>query len=191
MIAAMAVRYGEPHRRTFEIDATAKELARIRSSQTEGRNHDVTLYIRKDDLLVVIAKHVYPPALYRAPSGGLKPGEDFETGINREIAEETGCRIALKRFLLQTDVWFRHKDDHVFWRSFVFVADYVDGDFQYTDHHEILEVHLAAWDDFEAFGRTMRTMEFGGLHYRAALHETVVELMTDENLAGPTRRDTH
>ena len=191
MIAAMVARYGPPHRRKFELETNARELARIRSSQTHGRNHDVTLYIRKGEQLVVIAKHIYPPDLYRAPSGGLKPGEDFETGINREIAEETGCRIERKRFLLQTDVWFNHEGDQVYWRSFVFLADYVDGDFQYTDHDEILEVHLAGWDEFDAFGRTMRTMEFGGLHYRAALHETVVELMIDENLSGPKRGDAH
>jgi 8-oxo-dGTP pyrophosphatase MutT (NUDIX family) len=177
MIAAMAARYGEPHRRRFDINVTAKELARIRSSQRDGRNHDVTLYIRKGDQLIVMAKHVYPPDLYRAPSGGIKPGEDFEAGINREVAEETGCLIALDKFLMQTDVWFHHEGDSLYWRSFVFTADYVEGDFNYTDFHEIRQVRLARWDEFESFGRIMRSTDLGGLHYRAALHEAVVELL--------------
>ena len=177
MIAGMSAKYGRPHRRSFDIETTAEEVARIRASQVEGRDHDVTVYIRKDDQVVVIAKHSHPPGLYRAPSGGLHDGEDFETGMNREVAEETGCRIKLVRFLLQTDVRFRHGEENVYWRSFVFLADFAGGDFNFTDHLEIREVRLAAWSEFETFGRVMRATNIGGLLYRAALHEAVVEVM--------------
>jgi 8-oxo-dGTP pyrophosphatase MutT (NUDIX family) len=129
---------------------------------------------------VVIAKHFYPPGLYRAPSGGLHPGEDFETGIAREVGEETGCSVVLDKFLLRTAVTFSHEHGNVFWRSFVFLADYKSGDFRHTDTYEIREVRLADWSEFESFGRIMRTMEVGGLHYRAALHETVVELLSEK-----------
>ncbi|MCX6836010.1 MAG: NUDIX hydrolase [candidate division Zixibacteria bacterium] len=178
MIARMADRYGRPHRREFRFDVPQREVDRIRSSQKSGRNHDVTLYIRKDNQIVVIAKHFYPPGLYRAPSGGLHPGEDFETGIAREVSEETGCSITLDKFLLQTSVTFGNDHDSVFWRSFVVLADYQSGDFQFTDTHEIREVRLADWSEFESFGRIMREMNIGGLRYRAALHETVVELLS-------------
>jgi len=177
MIARMAREYGRPHEVSYRFEVTDRELRRIRSSQKQGRNHDVTLYIRKGDQLVVIAKHMYPPDLYRSPSGGLNPGESFEVGIAREVAEETGCRIRLDRFLLQTSVDFVHGDDSLFWRSFVFMADYVDGDLKFTDHHEIRSVRMADWSDFESYGRIMRQTDIGGLHYRAALHETVVELL--------------
>ena len=180
MIVSMAARYGRPHEREFRFEATAAELVRIRSSQKEGRNHDVTLYIRKGDQLVVIAKHMYPPDLYRAPSGGLKPGEPFETGIAREMSEETGCEIELERFLLRTAVNFSHGSDSLFWRSFLFLAVYKSGDFKYTDHDEIRAVRLADWSEFEMFGRIMRASDIGGLHYRAALHETVVALIAAE-----------
>lgn len=180
MIAGMAARYGEPYERSYHLDVTAKEVARIRSSQKDGRNHDVTLYVSKGNNLLVMAKHIYPPGLYRAPSGGLKPGESFEDGIAREIAEELGCRIALDRFLLRTAARFRHDSEWVDWRSFIFLAHYVEGDFNYTDHHEIREVASVPWSDFEKFGRMMRATDLGGLHYRALLHETVVELLRAE-----------
>ncbi len=180
MIESMATRYGRPHEREFRFDVTAAELARIRSSQKEGRNHDVTLYIRKGAQLVLIAKHMYPPDLFRAPSGGLGPGESFETGIAREMAEETGCVIKLERFLLRTAVDFCHGSDCLFWRSFLFLASYKRGDFKYTDHDEIREVRLADWSEFDEFSRIMRATDIGGLHYRAALHETVVELIAAE-----------
>ena len=87
MIAAMAEKYGTPADREFDFQVTRVELDRIRSSQKEGRNHDVTVYIRHGDRLVVIAKHMYPADLYRAPSGGLRPGEQFDVGLAREVAE--------------------------------------------------------------------------------------------------------
>ena len=177
MIADMVGRFGSPHEREFRFDVTRAELQRIRSSQKHGRDHDVTRYVQKDDRLVVIAKPFYPQGIYRAPSGGLNPGESFDDGINREVAEEIGCEIELERFLLRTSVDFVHETDVINWRSFVFMARYLRGDFDYTDHREIREVKVVDWGDFEDFSRWMRETDIGGLHYRAALHDTVVELL--------------
>lgn len=180
MVREMERQYGVPAFREFTIPSTSIELQRIRSSQKEGRNHDVTLYIEKDDKLIVIAKHPYPPGLFRAPSGGLHPGESFTEGINREAHEETGCKIEVLRFLLRTSVLFQtaeEKADVVKWRSFVFQAKYVSGDFSYTDHDEISAVRLADWSEFGKFGRIMRQSESAGLHYRAELHEVVAGLL--------------
>jgi ADP-ribose pyrophosphatase YjhB (NUDIX family) len=176
MIAAMAVRYGAPEKRTFRFAVTDHEYDRIRRSQRNGRNHDATLYVIKDGKVIVIAKHFYPPGLYRAPSGGLNPGESFDDGINREMAEEIGCVVGLDRFLLQTDVSFDRGGDTIRWRSFVFFAHYVGGTFDFTDKHEISEVRLAEWSEFDGFSRIMRSLDIGGLHYRAALHESVCEV---------------
>ncbi len=179
MIAEAAEQFGEPERVEFRINATPAELDRIKSSQRNGRNHDVTLYIHKDDRIVVIAKPMYPPGLYRAPSGGLKPGERIIDGIDREVAEETGCRIKVEKFLLRTDVSFvcdrvaSGGSESIYWRSFVFEARYVSGDFRFTDTDEISEVRLARLDEFEEFSRIMRSMQTGGLYYRADLHDKI------------------
>jgi len=177
MIAGMVERFGQPTVKQYRFEVTEEELHRIRSSQKHGRDHDVTMYVQKDDRLVVIAKPFYPQGIYRAPSGGLNPGESFDDGINREVGEELGCDIELERFLLRTSVDFVHDGDTIHWRSFVFMAQYIRGDFNYTDHHEIREVKIVDWSDFDNFGRWMRATDIGGLHYRAALHETVVELL--------------
>ncbi|MEW6051882.1 MAG: NUDIX hydrolase [Candidatus Zixiibacteriota bacterium] len=182
----METRYGVPAGRRFDIPCTQQELDRIRSSQRGQRDHDVTLYIRKGTKWVVIAKHAYPPGLYRSPSGGLHPGEDFETGIAREVSEETGCEVSIDRFLLKTSVRFFVGDSSVTssevrWRSFVFLTTYLRGDFNYTDHREIREVRLVDWSEFASFGKVMRTMGMGGLWYRAELHEAVAELLEAES----------
>lgn len=185
MIARMAEKFGQPERADYRIEVTSEELKRIRSSQKQGRNHDVTLYIHKDGRIVVIAKPMYPSGMYRAPSGGLNPGESIVEGIDREVAEETGCRIELERFLLHTDVTFVSTDatgdgiaNSISWRSLVFQARYLSGDFQFTDHEEIAEVRLATLDEFDDFSRIMRGTAIGGLHYRAMLHDTVKELLS-------------
>jgi 8-oxo-dGTP pyrophosphatase MutT (NUDIX family) len=186
MIREMELQFGVPAFKEYIIPTSLKEVTRITTSQKDGRNHDVTLYIMKNDKIVVIAKHFYPPGLFRAPSGGLHPGESFLSGINREVAEETGCEIMLRKFLLRTSINFQAmkngatgadqtKDVH--WRSFVFLADYLKGDFQFTDHDEIREVRLAGWHDFETYGNMMRQIGSGGFLYRAALHETILSLL--------------
>ena len=111
MIAEVIDHFGQPEQAEFRIKVSDEELNRIRSSQKGGRNHDVTLYIHKDGRIVVIAKPMYPPGMYRAPSGGLKPGESIIAGIDREVAEETGCRIEVERFVLRTNVTFVRADD--------------------------------------------------------------------------------
>ncbi len=245
MIREMEERFGIPETRNFRIECSISELQRIASSQKSGRNHDVTLYVQKGEQWIVIAKHPYPDGLFRSPSGGIHPGENFMTGIDREVAEELGCRVKIERFLLKTDVeFFRspkephplgnppfgpqrilygltsklrcskfvgripiyriprdpEQQDHslsqrpepkvltfdelrarfpdlIKWRSWVFLATYLDGDFNYTDHDEIREVKLVDWDQFAEYGKIMRQSDSGGLRYRADLHEAVAEIL--------------
>ncbi len=191
MIHRMVELYGVPVEKSFVVDCSLDEVNRIRASQRDGRDHDVTVYIRKENKVVVIAKHFYPPGLYRAPSGGIHLGEDFETGVRREMAEETGCEFRLDRFLLKTSVQFTFNPlidaysqsdrqglaDDVWWRSFVFLATFTGGDFKFTDTREIREVRLADWSEFATFSKIMLTLPRGGFRYRAALHEAVLEAM--------------
>ncbi len=177
MIDEIVSKYGKPNEATFRYDVSEKEHDLIKSSQKHGRNHDVTLYIRKDDKIAVIAKPFYPNGLYRAPSGGIHPGETFMDGLNREVGEEVGIKIAVDKFILRIAVTFVHEERIIEWRSFIFTADYISGDFSYTDKEEISEVRLAGWDEFKTFSKIMRRSDIGGLHYRAALHDKVAELI--------------
>lgn len=174
MLAGLVAKYGQPKEKTFEIATSRPEFDRIKGSQKHGRNHDFTLYVMKGKEVIVIAKPFYPAGMYRAPSGGLNPGEDAEIGMAREAIEETGCQITLSRFLLTTNVSFVCESDVIKWRSFVFRAEYSGGDFEWTDKREISEVRLARLDEFAGFSEIMRSTDIGGLHYRAALHDDVM-----------------
>ena len=179
MLAEIERQYGTPAERTFGVAVGRDEYDFIKSSQTDGRNHDVTLYITKGDKVIVNSKHFYPPDLYRAPSGGIQLGEDFHTGVFREVAEEIGCEVALERYIMRTSVAFVCGRDMIHWRSFVFLGRYISGDFDFTDHREIREVHVADWSEFEHYGRVMRESDKGGLHYRAAMHDEFMSLVAE------------
>ena len=176
-IQALKILYGTPKLASFEFKISNSEEKIIRASQKNGRMHDVTLYIVKDGQIIVIAKHFYPSDLFRAPSGGIEMGEDFIAGAKREALEETGCEIEIERFLLEISVNFIIMGDSIPWNSYVFQAKYLSGDFEFTDKHEIREVRMASLEEFEEFSKIMRESTIGGLHYRAALHDTVKPLL--------------
>jgi ADP-ribose pyrophosphatase YjhB (NUDIX family) len=178
MVDGMIAKYGRPEIAHFAYPLNEREYNLILRSLEKNRLHDFTLYVTHDDEYIVIAKHTYPPNLYRAPSGGLNPDEPFEIGIARESQEEIGCVIALDKFLIESKVRFTYKEASIDWTSYVFTAHYVSGDFQFTDHHEIREVHMAKLSEFEEYGRIMRSTDVGGFHYRAALHDEVLPLLT-------------
>lgn len=179
-IAELQDQFGTPAREKFLLPVAIDEYERIKTSQKGERSHDVTLYIVKDGRIVVIAKPFYPSGMYRAPSGGVEPGEDFVAGAKREALEETGCEIELERFLLISEVDFElvpRDGRKIEWTSYVFQARYAGGDFDFTDKREIKEVKLAQLSEFERFSEIMRGMPIGGLHYRAALHDSVKKLL--------------
>lgn len=175
-IEGMAALYGRPVVRRFRIESTLAELDKIRKSQRDGRNHDVTVYVRKGGLYAVISKHVYPPGLFRAMSGGVHRDEAIEDGLRREVREELGCDIKIVRFLMRTEVDFVSEDDIIHWRSLVFLADWVKGDFAFTDTREIREVALVPLSKFREFREKMLGRS-SGLRYRAELHDAVEPLL--------------
>lgn len=177
-IQEAADRYGYPPVIRMVAPVDIREFEFIRSTQHFGRAHDVTMFIFKNHHLVVIAKHHYPPGLYRPPSGAVRPGESLIDGALREAYEETGCKIELTRFILQVNAVFTDGFREIPWRSHVFTARYLCGDLMPIDTHEIREVSLATVEDFARFKEIIRTdISSGGLNYRARLHDEVLRLL--------------
>jgi 8-oxo-dGTP pyrophosphatase MutT (NUDIX family) len=171
------LQYGRPARWRHVQPVAAPELRMIRSSQIDGRAHDITLYIENAGRIAVTAKHDYPPGLYRAPSGGLHAGETLEQGARREAIEETGLSIELTSYILCAEVVFEHDTENLRWTTHVFSATTSGGVLAHTDHREIREARWARPDEFIGFDRLMNESPSGGLRYRAALHGEVVRLL--------------
>jgi 8-oxo-dGTP pyrophosphatase MutT (NUDIX family) len=166
--------FGTPDILSITEPAEQPEVDRIRRSMKRGRAHDITLFIKKDDGYIFIAKAFYPPGLFRAPSGGVHPDESFIDGAKREALEETGVEVELQRYILRIQACFKSENDHVDWTSHIFTASHLRGEIDPQDTYEISAARLVHLDEIPAFRTLMLQSNNAGLRYRAYL--------TDESL---------
>ncbi len=167
----MEMLYGKPDCLSTTQKMTAGELGVVRASMKEGRAHDITLYIKKGDGYIFIAKPFYPPGLFRAPAGGVRRGEDFESGAKREALEETGVDIELGKYILRINVRFQSPEKSIDWTSHIFTAQYRSGEIKPLDKEEIREAKVIHLHEIPRLKEMMLNSGSGGLIYRAYLTE--------------------
>ncbi len=189
-IAEIERKYGSPSEIHLAYEMTAREFEMVRGSQKHGRAHDVTFFIIRGNQIVVIKKPMYPPGAYRAPSGGISPGERFEDGVTREAYEETGLEIDLESYLFRFRVKFTCEQDTIDWTTHVFSATATGGRLEPIDTHEIDEARLASVGELagsirEALIRSGST----GVRYRAELNDIVVEKLIEQGRISPRDQD--
>ena len=174
-VLRMEGRYGKPAEDRMAFQMGEREWRLLRRSQSSGRAHDVTVYVLAEGMLAAIAKHPYPPGIFRAPSGGVLPGESMEEGIAREMMEEMGLEIRLLRYLLRVFVDFSRSGEVVHWTTHVFTASPRSRELAPQDLREIRE---ARWITLEEAGgrirETLLSSPSAGLRYRAMLHDRVM-----------------
>jgi 8-oxo-dGTP pyrophosphatase MutT (NUDIX family) len=175
MFPVIEEKYGIPRQLTMSFPMNPAEFDMLKESMHDGRDSDVTLFIFKEDKLIVIAKPWYPEGMYRAPSGGIKPGEDLELTAKREAYEETGVEIKLVKYLLRIVVTFTCGQASEEWTSHVFTAKYLSGEPHPVDTKEIKKVHLLSLEELGDLKEMLLKQNSGGLHYRAALTEAVIK----------------
>ena len=168
-------KYGTPRELTMSFPMKSAEFEMLKGSMGDGRNSDVTLFIFKDDKVIVIAKPWYPEGLYRAPSGGIKPGEDLELSAKREAYEETGVEIELEKYLLRIHVSFTCSGASEKWTSHMLTARYLSGEPHPIDTKEIKKVALLSLQELSGLRKRLLEQDSGGLHYRAALTEEAIK----------------
>ncbi len=175
MFEEIEKKYGTPRKLTMTFSMKPGEFDMLQNSMRDGRNSDVTLFIFKGDKVIVIAKPWYPEGLYRAPSGGIKPGEDLELSAKRESLEETGTEIKLLKYILRINVTFICDEKKTRWTSHVFTARYLRGKLQPIDKEEIKRVTLLSLEELSSLKEKLLAQGSGGLSYRAALTEIAIE----------------
>lgn len=176
-------KYGEPQLFTFSADFLDFECELVKRSAAKGRNHDITCFIRKDDQYVVIQKHQYAQTgIYRAPSGGAHPNEDLEAAAEREMYEETGLKVDLKKFVMDVRLEVKCPEETIPWRSLVFLAEAVDGNMEIIDDYEIYNVRLMSREDMlGSVDELMVESGWGGFEYRSFLTRTFFETLDELN----------
>jgi 8-oxo-dGTP pyrophosphatase MutT (NUDIX family) len=184
-IACLKEKYGEPANYEFKADFLDFECKLVERTESKGRLHDITCFIRRNDgKYVVIQKPQYAhTSIYRAPSGGAHRGEPLEKAAIREMHEETGLTIKLTHFVLDLhlDVVCKHRT--IPWRSLVFLAEPLNGVMRQIDTREIYDVTVMTRE--QLVGEVAHLMEnsgWGGFKYRAFLTRTFFNRIDELNI---------
>ena len=176
LLAPIRARYGEPAVLRWEGEVSDPELALI--TYSPGRRHDVTLFVFNGDRLALIRKPHFAPGVWRTPGGGVKAGEDFVAGIEREGLEELGAAIALERYLVRAEAVFRFADQAVPWQTHVFSAT---TGAETLDPLDTDEIAGARWGTSEELAGPIRERLLKTGHslwrYRVALHDAALRAL--------------
>lgn len=180
VLARAEAELGRPvvHTWRYPIGPAEMEMV-VSSTRGQRRLHDVTLFIfNPAGRLALIRKHNYPPGIWRAPGGGVAPGEELAVGAAREAWEETGLSVRITRYLLRVHVTFTCGERVQPWATHVLLAE-AEGEPSIRDPKEISAV---AWGSLEELcgpiADAMLATPRGLFTYRAALHRAVAKLLT-------------
>ena len=174
LLAPLRERYGEPAPMEWVGEVSEREH-RI-ATYNPRRTHDVTLFILDPtERIALIRKHPFPPDIWRPPGGGVKPGEDFVRAVKREALEETGLRVELERYLVETRARFLYGETTLDWRTHVFLARTPDEELEVRDTEEIAEARWGTLDELAGPLRE-RLLATGRAfwRYRVALHDAAL-----------------
>jgi 8-oxo-dGTP pyrophosphatase MutT (NUDIX family) len=176
VLAPLRARYGEPV--TLEWEGEISEREHSLATYNPDRAHDVTLFIFNRERLALIRKHGFEPGIWRPPGGGIKPGEEFAAGVQREALEETGLRVELQRYLIDATAHFVYVPHDVPWRTHIFLATTEDDVLAPRDTEEI---QAARWGTLPELSGPLRVrlLSTGRAfwRYRVALHDAAADAL--------------
>jgi ADP-ribose pyrophosphatase YjhB (NUDIX family) len=177
MLAPLRERYGEPA--TLEWEGEISEREHGLATYDPRRRHDVTLFIFNGDRLALIRKPHFEEGVWRPPGGGVKRGEDFVAGVEREALEETGVRVELQQYLVNASARFVYGADEVAWRTHVFLATTGDARLEPRDTEEI---QAARWGTLQELSGPLRERLLATgrafWRYRVALHDAATAALS-------------
>ena len=172
-------KFGCPREMHLSQEIGAGEMKIVRASRRRSRSHDVTLFIfNAEGNLAVVRKPFYPSGAFRAPSGGVRPGEDFEAGAKREALEETGLEIEILHYVLKVSAHFISHGHEEPWTSYVLIARATGGELRPIDTEEIEDAKWVSPEDLQTCIRqTLLGTGWGLFQYRVNLTDETMRLI--------------
>jgi len=133
-IVALGQRYGSPKRILCRLPS-------IEFPPVSERAHgEVCMAIlRPRGRFLLHTKRSYPNAVMRLPSGGIKPGEDIEHALKREIWEETNLECTIDRFVAVLQ--YEDASARASFRTNLFLVREISGVLRSNDPTE----HITEW----------------------------------------------
>jgi 8-oxo-dGTP pyrophosphatase MutT (NUDIX family) len=205
-IAALGARYGQPRRVTADLDGW-----QFSPLTMDDRYGEVCMVVRRPNGRLISAKKTfYPPGAFRLLTGGVGHGEPIAAALLREVAEETGLDVLVRRFLAVIEYssekmrdWRLGIDNRaaisnlqspasITFATFAFLLDEIGGTLQAHDPGEQIEAFRELEPaDLPALAATLESLpdaidrEIDGSwrdwgRYRAVGHRVVYQTLSDE-----------
>jgi 8-oxo-dGTP pyrophosphatase MutT (NUDIX family) len=181
VLAKLRKKYGSFEEHHVDVSATTPgPLMQMLHSMIKKNN-------RRGEVIMVIpdetgriwlhTKSFYPEGTFRLMTGGLKPHERPHTALKREVYEETGFKVKIKRCLAVITYTLTGAEGSIPFVSYVFLTTPGQGQPQPTDPGEDIAGFIAATPtDVGLIGQTLTELsgQFGewGV-FRAVGHRVV------------------
>ncbi len=157
-LQALSEKYGQPICRRYEIE-TDPYMRTYRGRQDQNWRGEVVFAIRQmNGEILLHTKHRYETPIFRLPSGRIEQGETVERALLREIAEETGQIVRVKRFLGVLDCHFVNEDSVVPFVSYIFYVESMTPKLCPTDTEEVSGFKTVPAQDLDAVAQTLRNL---------------------------------
>ncbi len=179
-VGELAQRFGAPVRRVFNLQAD-EYIRSYRWRADSDRRAEVVFAIQDPaGRIWVHAKAHYPGHIFRLPSGGIEWQENVYEALLREVAEETGLAVVVKRFVGLIEYRFHHSGSTVKFASYVFhllcgsQAPCLPDDGEISQFRPILPFQLL---QLSADMRNMVGDRRGWGEWRALAHDLVYDVL--------------
>ncbi len=140
-LMALAARYGTPHR----VHAVLERVD-VAPFDAPDRVGEVCMVIRRPTgQLITARKRYYPPDAFRLLTGGIGHGEPIGQALLREVDEETGLEVLVRRFLAQITYATRAEPDRVRFTTYALLLDEVGGTLAPRDPAEQIDRYGLVW----------------------------------------------
>ncbi len=180
-LEALAKRYGQPLCRHFCIETDAY-MREYRGQKDPDRRGEVVFAIRQmNGEILLHTKHRYETPIYRLPTGGIERDEPIEDALFREIAEETGQEVEVRRFLGVLDCNFVSNGYGIPFVSYVFFLDSLSQELSPTDTEEVSGYRTVPADELCAVSQSLRALNLERRcwgYWRSLAHELVYHALT-------------
>lgn len=176
----LAAKYGEPVRRWAMIDSDEYLVAQRWRSAPDRRGEVVFAIRQPNGEVLVHSKHRYEQPIYRLPTGGIELSEAVEDALLREVEEETGQSVIVRRFLAILNCHFRRNGSTIPFTSYLFYLEsrtrmLMPEEDDEASTFRTIPVH--AMPQMAVNLRALNGKRRGWGHWRSLPHDLVYELL--------------
>lgn len=157
-VQTLSEKYGQPICRRYNIEIDPY-LSAYRGRKDQLWRGEVVFAIRQmNGEILLHTKHRYERPIFRLPSGRIEQGESVEAALLREIAEETGQAVRVKRFLGVLDCHFVYEDSVVPFVSYIFYVESMTPELCPTDTEEVAGFKTVPARNLDAVAQSLRNL---------------------------------